>query len=368
MANGIFDPTERFLDWDEATRQDQEAHQSRIWTALPVVIGKHIPDKMTVEAQPSVQLAVRQSGGQIQWRSIPAAEDMPLLYLGGGGAVITNPVKQGDEGLVVYSSRSIDNWWQNGGVQPQFDNRMHSLSDGFVIPGFRSQAKKLSNISQNTWQLRTEDGKTYLELDPTKGQFKIVSPNHPTVIMGDLQVSGKITAGGDVLAGLPPSSSTTEETAEPQSGAGAIPSTPGAVIGAALNAAEQAVGTWRTITNGSFQVPINNVLQQVTGLNFSAIQNLGDVANTITAGLGLAGSMNWSPLGQTFGLASATVGINSVVGFLSAIPGIGTDISGLLKMTSSLGTLVPGLRGTVSLLEHLHQLVRTGPNNTGDPT
>jgi hypothetical protein len=366
--SGIFDPTERFLDWDEATRQDQEAHQSRIWTAMPVIIGKHIPDKMTVEAQPSVQLANLQSDGTIKWRSIPSAPDMPLLYLGGGGAVITNPVKQGDEGLVVYSSRSIDNWWQQGGVQPQFDNRMHSLSDGFVIPGFRSQQRKLANISQNTWQLRDEAGKVYLDFDPAKGQFTIVSPSHPVLVKGDLQVSGKITAGGDVLAGLPPSSSVTEGSAEPQSGAGGIPSTPGAVIGAALNTAEQAVGTWRAITNGSFQVPINNVLQQVTGLNFATIQNLGDVANTITAGLGLAGSMNWSSLGQAFGLASATVGINSVVGFLSGIPGIGQDISGLLKMTANLGTLVPGIRGTVSLLEHLHQLVRTGPNNTGDPT
>jgi hypothetical protein len=200
MANGIFDPTERFLDWDEATRQDQDDHQSRIWTAMPVIINEHVPGKNTVKAQPSVQIANLQSDGTIKWRSIPSVGDMPLLHLGGGGAVITNPVKQGDEGLVIYASRSIDNWWQNGGVQPQFDNREHSLNDGFVIPGFRSQAKKLANVSMTTWQLRTEDGKTYLDFDPTKGQFTFNSPNQPVIIKGDLQVTGEVTAKSDGAA------------------------------------------------------------------------------------------------------------------------------------------------------------------------
>jgi hypothetical protein len=195
--SGIFDPTERFLDWDEATRQDQDALRSRIWTAMPVIIGRHIPDKMTVEAQPSVQLAVLQQTGELQWHSIPSAPDMPLLYLGGGGAVMTIPVQQGDEGLAVYASRSIDNWWQNGGVQPQSHTRTHSLSDSFVIPGFRSQKRKLANISTNTWQLRTEDGKTNLDFDPTKGQFTFNSPSQPVVIKGDLQVTGEVTAKSD---------------------------------------------------------------------------------------------------------------------------------------------------------------------------
>jgi hypothetical protein len=377
---------ERYEESAIGIKAAQKELQSRLWTTLPVIVESYNAANQTATVKSAVKSHNRQMDGTWVDDEMTPFTDVPVKFPSAGGLTMTFPIKAGDEGTVHFAARSIEGWWGKGGVQAQTVLRQHHLADGFLVLGGRSMPRKLANVSTETVQVRTDDGKHFIELtadgvvNVIATTVRIVAPTKirfetPLLeIIGgkitadkDITSGGEITAAGDIIAGKPPSSSSTS-FAEPEQQSGGVPSTPGAVIGAALTSAEQAIGTWQAITNGSFQVSINNVLQQVTGLNFSAVQSLAGVANTITTGLGLAGSMNWSPLGQFFGLTSATVGINSAVGFLSSIPGIGTDISRLLKMTQDLGRIVAGTRGSISLLEHLHQLVRAGPNNTGDPT
>jgi hypothetical protein len=196
MPEKIVDPRERFLDWDEATKRDAEGHQSKMWTALPVIIKKHDTDKNTVHAQSSIKLKRIKPDGKEEWVEIPKMEDMPILYPGGGGATITMPMAEGDEALAIFSSRSIDKWWQQGGVQEQTEARMHDLSDGFIIPGFRSQPRKLKNVSSTTWQLRTDEENPdhVVDFDPKNKKFTITSPNPVTINAPELRCSGEIIA------------------------------------------------------------------------------------------------------------------------------------------------------------------------------
>jgi hypothetical protein len=401
---GTLDPRERYHDPNEADRMKAEAAQSRIWTAMPIILRKHDLDKNTVHGEPAIKLQHLKGDGTTEWKPIPKMEDLPVLYYGGGGASITNPSQDGDEALMITASRSIDKWWSEGKVQEQLHARMHDISDSFVIPGLRSQPRKLKDVSAKTWQLRTDDGKSYVELDPTNARnFKVHIENTVTIesVNGDvlisakgkvnitapqitlvaqnrvrmetplLEVTGKITAGGDVVAGhAAGSASAMGETPEPYSGG--IPSTPGALIGAALNTAETAIDTWEAIKDGSFQVAIDGVQKLVTNLDFTGITSLHDVASHITSALQLGdtfGTMAWNTIGR-FNLTSGTVGIGSLVGFVSAIPGVGKDISIMLKMVQGMpGVItVAGLRGSISVLEHLHQKVKGGPNNTGTAT
>jgi hypothetical protein len=163
---GVLHPTERFEDRDEAARQESEARQSQMWTALPVIIQKHDRDKNTVHVNPAVKLNHLKDDGTNEWLQIAKMEDLPVLYYGGGGASVTVPLKEGDEALAIVASRSIDKWWKEGGVQEQLHSRMHDISDSFILPGFRSQKRVLKNVSEKTWQLRNEDGKSYVEFDP----------------------------------------------------------------------------------------------------------------------------------------------------------------------------------------------------------
>ncbi len=109
--------------------------------------------------------------------------------------------------------------------------------------------------------------------------------------------------------------------------------------GGILTTAEQALSNWTSITTGSFKITIDGTEKTVTGLNFSAVTNLNGVASAINAVL-TGGTIAWD--GSRFTVTSSTTGATSSVGYASAAA-TGTDISGLLKLTSSTALApVPG--------------------------
>lgn len=74
----------------------------------------------------------------------PILLDVPVVILGGGNANLTFPIAQGDECLILFNDRDIDNWFQSGQVGPVASNRLHSFSDGFALIGVRSLARSLA--------------------------------------------------------------------------------------------------------------------------------------------------------------------------------------------------------------------------------
>lgn len=146
-----------------------------IWTALPGILQSFDAASMTCSAQPAIQVRVFAKDGGSKVQSLPLCVDVPVQILGGGGYSVTFPMNKGDEGLLVFACRCIDSWWQSGGVQPQAEVRMHDLSDGFFIPGFRSQSRKLANISTTKPQFRSDDGTVIVELDKTAGKVNVTA-------------------------------------------------------------------------------------------------------------------------------------------------------------------------------------------------
>lgn len=147
--------------------------QSRIWTALPCVVQSFDPSVMTITAQPAVMGYRRNPDGTTDTITMPLLVDVPVQFPGAGGVSMTFAVAPGDECLIVFSSRCIDGWWYLGGVQEQVEKRRHDLSDGMAILGFRSKPRALSNVSTTSTQLRSDDGETYVELDPAAGSLKL---------------------------------------------------------------------------------------------------------------------------------------------------------------------------------------------------
>jgi hypothetical protein len=177
---------------------------SRVWTALPTTVGKwNLPSggKSTVHATPTIMAQQRQQDGSHKAVPMPEMPDVPVHYAGGGGFYITHPVHQGDEGITIFSARSIDGWWQNGGTQPRPDyavTRNHSLSDGMFIPTRMSDKKKLKDVSQTSLQIRSEDGKSYIEMLPDGGGFNFVTAGGSVKIDGH----GNVTATGEITRGF----------------------------------------------------------------------------------------------------------------------------------------------------------------------
>lgn len=158
-----YDPRERFFDPNENFNMALDGLQGRIWTALPGVIQKvHWNNGAPyAEVQPAALGRTTSPDHSVTFESLPILPHCPLQFPRGGGFSLTFPVSEGDECLLVFSCRSLDEWWQYGKGGPSYDLRMHDLSDAIAIVGITSQKKPISSgsISQDGTQLRSDDGK-----------------------------------------------------------------------------------------------------------------------------------------------------------------------------------------------------------------
>lgn len=171
------DPRQYLNDNEEAARLAQDGHQSRIWTAMPAIVQTVDLAKMTCVVQLAVQGRFEDNQGNITWTNIGVLHDVPLVFPRAGGFSITFPVAAGDEVLVVFASRCIDFWWQNGGyANKPAEYRMHDLSDGFAIPGPSSQPRVLSAISATDIQIRDTAGTTFFAVGGVDHKFAMKNP------------------------------------------------------------------------------------------------------------------------------------------------------------------------------------------------
>jgi Phage protein Gp138 N-terminal domain len=189
---------ERVNDSEESLRVALKGHQTNLWTALPGTVQSYNAAQGTCTVQPTIQALATNDLGVQSWVDLPLLVDVPVIYMGGGAFVATFPITAGDEALVIFSSRCIDGWWQNGGVQPQAELRMHDLSDGFALIGPRSLANSISDVSTSTAQLRSLDGSTYFEIAP--GQVANVKAPGGVNITGPVSITGNLTVTGTVNA------------------------------------------------------------------------------------------------------------------------------------------------------------------------
>lgn len=161
------DSRERASTTEETIRMAFQSMEAALWTAIPGIIQSFNAEAMTCVVQPAIQAKQRNKLGVISNVTLPQLLDCPVIFPAGGGFALTFPLAKGNECLVIFANRCIDAWWQQGGVQPPMELRMHDLSDGFVLAGVFSQPNKLSGISTTSTQLRTNGGDTFLDLSPT---------------------------------------------------------------------------------------------------------------------------------------------------------------------------------------------------------
>lgn len=190
---------ERFDDPEEAARHEADGRQANMWTSLPAIVDEHDVEHHTIKARSAIKLQHIKPDGSLEWIEMPQFADVPLQYPSGGGATMTLPLKAGDEVLLNFSSRSIDNWFAKGGVQEQPELRMHSHADGFAIPGFRNQKRLLKDVDPDAMEMRTDDGNTKISFNPKTKVITITAEN-PVQIKGDIHVTGNIAVDGNIVA------------------------------------------------------------------------------------------------------------------------------------------------------------------------
>lgn len=204
------DIRERLDDPEEMIRAALDAHQAKMWTSAPGRVVSVDLAKQTMSVQLTTKSFVKQEDGTQKAVDIPVLQDVPFQWPGGGGMLMTFPVKEGDEVLVNFTSRSPDSWQQSGKDSVPTDASMHSLSNGFAILGFRSQpnAAKVTDPSSTGAEMRSEDGNTRVGVSGTTG----VSVNTDKAVAiaaaqgvtmtggaGDISFTGTLNVTGDIV-------------------------------------------------------------------------------------------------------------------------------------------------------------------------
>ena len=185
---------ERANPFEEGVISAVRGQLAETWTALPGVIVSFDGDAQTAVVQPAIKAEVTNQDGSKSLATLPLLLDCPVQFPGGGDCVLTFPVIADDECLVVFASRCIDAWWESSGVQPQAELRMHDLSDGFVLLGFRSKPNATPSPSATATELRSLDGATLISLDPAAQTITLTAP-------GGIFLNGPVTADATVTAG-----------------------------------------------------------------------------------------------------------------------------------------------------------------------
>ena len=199
------DRRQRLDDAVEQFRTGFEGMQSQLWTCVPGVIQTvnlgTDGQSNTVSVQPALMVRVTGMDGSEQWLELPLLLDCPIVFPGGGGFTLTFPLAQGDECLVVFASRCIDNWYaQLGDVgasglsRTQAELRMHDLSDGFCLPGIRNKTRALPEISTTDVQLRSDAGTAFLSI--RENSDVLIQTDTNVTVFAEGNINATSTGGG----------------------------------------------------------------------------------------------------------------------------------------------------------------------------
>ena len=137
----------------------------------------------------------------------PPLIEVPV-YFAGGSFILEHQIDANDEGIILFSQRCIDGWFNTGGVAENPILRLHDFSDAMFLPGLRSQPNKVSSFANNGIRLRNADATHYLWLkndgtiESTNGSGTIkILPNGTVDINGvTFTPAGLVTSPDDVVA------------------------------------------------------------------------------------------------------------------------------------------------------------------------
>lgn len=98
----------------------------------------------------------------------PILLDCPVIVLGGAAGALTFPITTGDECLVLFNDRDLDNWFAGSPGGPVATPRLHSFSDGIILVGLRSSPHVLLNYDAVRTVLRNGTAQVGVGLDTVK--------------------------------------------------------------------------------------------------------------------------------------------------------------------------------------------------------
>ena len=183
----------------ELLEQAKENAMMDVRVSMPARIVSFDPATKTAQVEICMQM-VDDDDSAIEY---PPLVDCPCLFTRGGGFHVVHPYSAGDSGLVLFSDRCLDGWFESGKTAPPMDFRVHSMSDAYFIGG----ADHLGNVSpivSGAMFIGKDDNSAGLQINSDgslilKGASLQIEP--PVNTNSTITSIGQITANGKPLDG-----------------------------------------------------------------------------------------------------------------------------------------------------------------------
>lgn len=154
---------ERTPTWRETLDRAVRAGLGRVHTAIPAVVVSY--DLATQRAV--VQPCIKRRLGSGELFDYPPQVDVPVQQTNTGSFAMHMPLAEGDEGLLIFCERSLDEWLIRGGIGVEAsDPRRFDEQDGIFLPGGLSTPSELpaAMLKADALTLGTRDGQVRVEI------------------------------------------------------------------------------------------------------------------------------------------------------------------------------------------------------------
>lgn len=142
-----------------------------------------------------VQIGIMRVDVNGQTFAPPPLIEVPVYFAGGSKYMIEHQIDPGDEGIVLFSQRCIDGWFNTGGVGENPIGRFHDYADAMFLPGMRSQPNAIKSFANNGVRMRDAAGANYIWLkNDGTAEIKVSTLK----VIGNIEHTGDQTTSGTV--------------------------------------------------------------------------------------------------------------------------------------------------------------------------
>lgn len=183
----------------ENIRKGIEGRLKELHTALPGIVESFDPEMQLATVQPAIRRIFITRDGEKEIlvpTDLPLLINVPVIFPRGGKFSLTFPVEKGDECLLVFNERSIDNWHETGKTKVPTAYRLHSLSDATAFVGLSSKPNKIPDYDPVNTQLKRDDGSVKFTI-LTDGTMELYADAKVTIDTPETEITGNLTVMGN---------------------------------------------------------------------------------------------------------------------------------------------------------------------------
>ena len=150
----------------ELLRIAMDKSNEALFVALPGKVEKYDPSTQTASIKPLLKRKEEAADGTYSVDTLGVIDDVPVAHPRGGGNFVHFPLKAGDNVLLVFCDRSIDDYVESDGrtdIEPK-EARTNDISDAVAIPGFYPTPKALTNVNSNDFIFGREDNRGIVKI------------------------------------------------------------------------------------------------------------------------------------------------------------------------------------------------------------